>query len=383
MQLSFTRDDADRIVAIRVRMDGAGIRQAGRNARQQLAQARAGAGSLARSAWHAIPHLVEAAREAVPAAQLRRDGHGRPEAVVLRFGIDPAVSVRSIAAIPETVSVDSTTRTNRRFQAPQHADPIWIRARDIAVLGWLLFMRDYRARSRQTFLGSVWTVGQQLLSYVPMVFVGGQLGWMGNGDSARYALHSVVGLLIWQMFWDGLNSPQWIGRRMRGLLSQTPVPPEAVLAAGCWQAAFNAAIYLAIMLTTWIALWRVPPASIVIGILSLPLVILAGLAVGVFVVPLTFVYLDFRYVLPFLAPALVWSAPVMYDTPASGPLYWMNRLNPLTYLVNAPRDWLTTGWRLQNLVFPIAVVMSMALLAVGLRFYRRAMPRAIECLPRR
>jgi hypothetical protein len=51
--------------------------------------------------------------------------------------------------------------------------------------------------------------------------------------------------------------------------------------------------------------------------------------------------------------------------------------------VNAPRDWLTTGWRLENIVFPVTVVMSMALLAIGLRFYRRAMLRAIECLPRR
>jgi ABC-type polysaccharide/polyol phosphate export permease len=73
----------------------------------------------------------------------------------------------------------------------------------------------------------------------------------------------------------------------------------------------------------------------------------------------------------------------MYDMPASGPLYWMNRLNPLTYIVNTPRDWLTTGWRLQNLAFPVSVVLAMALLAIGLRFYSRAMPRAIECLPRR
>ena len=216
-----------------------------------------------------------------------------------------------------------------------------------------------------------------------MVFVGGQLGWMGNGDASLYALHSVVGLLVWQVFWDGLNSPQWIGRRMRGLLTQAPVPAEAVLAAGCCQAAFNAVIYLAIMLATWVVLRRLPPPSIVLGILSIPLVILAGLSIGVFVLPLTFIYLDFRYVLPFLAPAFVWSAPVMYDTPKSGPLYWVNRLNPLTYLVNAPRDWLTTGWRLENVVFPVTVVLSLALLAVGLRFYNRAMPRAIECLPRR
>ena len=383
MQLTITKDDADRIVAIRVRMDGSRVRGTGRNVWQHVSSAPTHFATLARSAWNATWNLADATRTAVPRARLQRDSLGRPQAVVVRFGPDsaPGADLRRMGRT--ATGVDSTGQIDRRLQVPRSADAVWNRARGIAVLGWLLFMRDYRARSRQTFLGSVWTVGQQLLSYVPMVFVGGQLGWMGNGDSSRYALHSVVGLLVWQVFWDGLNSPQWIGRRMRGLLSQTAVPAESVLAAGCCQAAFNAAIYLTIMLATWVVLRRLPPPSILLGILSLPLVMMAGLAVGVFVVPLTFIYLDFRYILPFLAPALVWSAPVMYDTPKGGPLYWMNRLNPLTYLVNAPRDWLTTGWRLENIVFPVTVVMSMALLAVGLRFYRRAMLRAIECLPRR
>jgi homopolymeric O-antigen transport system permease protein len=381
MQLTITRDDADRIVAIRVRMNGSGVRGAGRNVWRQIGGAPAYFIGVMHSLWSATPNPVDVARGAIPRARLRRDADGRAQAVVVNFGVEPGAAAlepeRTIAELHPSTSVD------RRLEARRHGFAIWNRLRSMAVLGYLLFMRDYRARSRQTFLGSVWTVGQQLLSYVPMVFVGGQLGWMGNGDASLYALHSVAGLLVWQVFWDGLNSPQWIGRRMRGLLSQAPVPAEAVLAAGCCQAAFNAVIYLAIMLATWVVLRRLPPLSIVLGIFSIPLVILAGLAIGVFVLPLTFIYLDFRYVLPFLAPAFVWSAPVMYDTPKSGPLYWVNRLNPLTYLVNAPRDWLTTGWRLENIVFPVTVVLSLALLAVGLRFYNRAMPRAIECLPRR
>lgn len=259
----------------------------------------------------------------------------------------------------------------------------WNRIRSLAVIGWLLFIRDYRARTRQTFFGSVWAVGQQLLSYLPMVLVGSQLGLGRGSSSAGYAVRSVFGLLIWQMFWDGVSAPQWIGRRMRSLLTETNVPTESVLVAGCWQAAFNASIYLTAMLLAWLMLRSLPPASFILGVLSFPLVILAGLAIGVFVVPLTFIYLDFRYALPLLAPALVWSVPVLYDTPPAGPLHWVNRLNPLTYLIGTPRDWLTTGWRLQNVVFPVSVAASLALLLIGLRFYRHAMPRAIECLPRR
>lgn len=257
------------------------------------------------------------------------------------------------------------------------------RTRTLAELGWLLFLRDFRARFRQTFLGSVWAVGQQLISYMPMVLVGGQLGLGGDRDPAGYALHSLFGLLIWQMFWDGLFSAQWIGRRMRGVLAEKPFPSESILVAGCSQAAFNGAIYVAIMTSAWVVFQRMPPASFLLGVLSLPLVVLAGLSVGIFFVPLTFVYLDFRYALPFLAPLFMWSAPILYDTPDSGPLHWVNRVNPLTYLINVPRNWLTVGWALEEIAFPAILAVSLVLLGVGLRFYRHAMPRAMECLPRR
>lgn len=259
----------------------------------------------------------------------------------------------------------------------------WSRTRTLAEMGWLLFSRDYRARFRMAFLGGVWDVGHQLVSYIPLVFVGSQLGLGGNRQPGQYALHTLYGLLLWRIFWDGVISAQFISRRMRSILSEKPFPSEAVLIAGCSQGAFNGAIYLAVMLVSWVAVRRIPPASFVVGVLSLPLLTMAGQSIGIFFVPLTFMYLDFRYILPLLAPFFMWCTPILYDTPASGPLHWVNRLNPLTYLINAPRDWLTEGWRQEEILFPVTVAVSFALLVVGLRFYRRAMPRAMECLPRR
>jgi len=259
----------------------------------------------------------------------------------------------------------------------------WNRIRSLIEIGRLLFLRDYRARVRQTFLGSAWLVGQVLLSFLPLVLVGGQLG-LGAGKGPRlYALHSIFGLLLWQMFWDGLYSPQWVARRLRGLLSEVPFPHEAVLVAGCNYALFNASIYVLIMVAAYASIGIVPPASAVLGLLAAPFIIMAGVAVGVFFVPVSFVYLDIRYGLPLIAPMLMWTAPILYDSPASGPLHWLNQINPLTYLIMAPRQWLTTGWQLDELGFPVAILVAGALLLVGLRFYRYSMPRALECLPRR
>src|SRR5215813_3497615 len=103
MQLAITRDDADRIVAIRVRMDGTGVRKSGRRLRQRLVRgyrrSHAWIESLAGSAWHAMTSLAVAARTAIPHARVRRDSLGRPQAVVLQFG--PGVVVSDNGALAE------------------------------------------------------------------------------------------------------------------------------------------------------------------------------------------------------------------------------------------------------------------------------------------
>jgi lipopolysaccharide transport system permease protein len=260
---------------------------------------------------------------------------------------------------------------------------IWRRTHTLVKLGWLLFLRDFRTRFRQTYFGPIWAVAQVLLSYLPVVLVGSQLGLAGGKEPVMYALHALFGLIVWQTFWDGLYMPQWVARRLRGIMSEVPFPLDAVLVAACSYALFNTTIYLTLILLAFAVTTSLPPASFVLGVIALPFVIMTGLAVGVFLVPVTFIYLDFRYGLPLLAPALLWTAPILYDTPPAGPVHWLNRVNPLTYLINAPRDWLATGWRLEDAAFLITLAAGLALLAVGLRFYHHAMPRALECLPRR
>lgn len=265
---------------------------------------------------------------------------------------------------------------------PQKVDR-WARLYLMFELGRLLFLRDYRIRARQTYLGSVWLVSQPLLSFLPVVLVVSQLGLVAGKDPKTYALHGIAGLLLWQMFWDGFYNPQWLARRVRGLLSEAAIPLESVLVASSGYALFNACVYLALLVVAYASLGMMPPVSALAGMLATPLMILAGLAFGVFLVPVSFVYLDVRFGLPLLAPALMWSAPILYDTPASGPLHWVNLLSPLTYLVNTPRHWLTVGWQVNDGSYFVAMALAGLLLTAGLRFFRRAMPRALECLPHR
>lgn len=257
------------------------------------------------------------------------------------------------------------------------------RAHAIVRLGWLLFLRDFRLRFRQTYLGYFWAVGKVLFGGLPLILVGSSFNLGGDRSKGEYAVYALAGLIAWQIFWDAVVSPQWVARRMRRMLADLALPVEAILVAGCWYVLFHAAIYV-VLVAAALAVFRLPPPlTLPLGLLALPALVFAGVAIGMWFVPLTFVYLDFRYGLPFLSPVLLWTAPIFYEMPQQGLLRQVNLWNPLTYLVDNPRQWLVEGLTGHDLAFVACMVAFAVLFAVGLRFYRRAMPIAVERLPQR
>ena len=133
------------------------------------------------------------------------------------------------------------------------------------------------------------------------------------------------------------------------------------------------------MLTGALILFRTNPGSgVFYGLLSLPLIAVSGMAIGALLAPLVLVYLDLRYGLPLMSSLLVWTAPIFYVTPESGLLHAINKWNPLTYLVNTPRAWLTGGSDIDPTLFIATIAGFVALCAVSLRIYERTMRIGVD-----
>ena len=65
--------------------------------------------------------------------------------------------------------------------------------------------------------------------------------------------------------------------------------------------------------------------------------------------------------LPLLSPVLLWTAPIIYAAPEEGVLAVVNRWNPLTYLINIPRQWLVLGATDNDSLFLVCAAMLAAL----------------------
>ena len=253
--------------------------------------------------------------------------------------------------------------------------------RQLVQLGGLLVLRDFRFRYRQAYLGYLWAVARPLTAVLPLILVGHTFGLGGDLALAEYALFALSGFLLWQVFWDAVISPQWIARRLRRVFKEAPLRPETIVAAGGGLVLFNTFFYVAIFVVASVLARTLPPPTLGLAILAYPVIVAAGLTIGGFFVPLTFVYLDFRFGLPLMSPLLLWTAPIIYAQREAGFLAIVNRWNPLTYLINIPRQWLVRGMVGDDFLFLFWAVAAGALLLASLKFLRRALPVAVQSLP--
>lgn len=254
--------------------------------------------------------------------------------------------------------------------------------RQVLFLGWNLVLWDFRNRYRQAYLGYLWTLARLLAPVLPLILVGNAFDFGGEDmDAVEYALFALAGFLMWQVFWDSVSRPQWIARRLRSTFRESPIRPAALVAAGAGLVLINTTVYAVIFAVVCAATRTLPPPTLPLALAAFPGIVIAGLAIGAFFIPLTYVYLDFRYGLPFLSSMLLWTAPVLYVTPEEGLLAVVNRWNPLTYLINIPRQWLVEGMTGDDLLFPVSAVAFAVLYLAAMRFLRRAMPMAVQALP--
>jgi len=253
------------------------------------------------------------------------------------------------------------------------------KARNLLHLGFLLFMRDFQYRFKLTYLGYTWAGLRPLLTGLPLILVGSEFNFgSGAEPGMSYPLYAFVGLMLWQSFWDGLFYPQWIMRRTRRILTRVRFPYTAVLAASGCYVMFNIIVYAIMIGIGLVVFGGNPGPEIVLGLVSMPLLMASGMAIGTLLAPFVLVYLDLRYGLPLISSVALWSIPAVYVTPESGPLHVINMWNPVTYLVNTPRAWLTGGGTPDAGLFVAALAAFLLLSMLSMRFYERTVRIAVD-----
>lgn len=255
-------------------------------------------------------------------------------------------------------------------------------ARDLALsaaIAQRLFAANLKARHRRAFLGYLWLVLPTLLVTATWVFLQSQRLIDFGPVRMPYAVYVATGMLLWQLFLDGLNAPLSQLGAAKAMVTRSRVPLEAVVAAGVLEAGLNFVIRLAVILPVLMLFGSLGGWTLLLFPLGALLLALLGLALGLVLTPLGLLYEDVGRAIAFATGVWFFLTPVVYPLPASGLIL----LNPVTPLLDLSRHWLTTGAPAEvsgMTVIAIEAIIVLPLLLAGLLLLRLSRPHLVARL---
>ena len=235
-------------------------------------------------------------------------------------------------------------------------------------------MREVRVRYKHSLLGIGWAVAMPLSMMLVFTFVFTRIAPVQVG-TIPYPLFALMGLVPWQLTANVLNVASRSLSDQRNLVTKVyfareVLPLSAVLSA---LVDFAVALVLVGALMAWFGV--APGVAIVLA----PLVRLVQLALccglALLVAGANLLYRDVQFVLQVGVPLWMFASSTVYPIPRTGTYWWLAWLNPMTPIIDAWRAALTGRELALAPEFGVAAGISVLLLFLCWRWFRRIEPR--------
>jgi homopolymeric O-antigen transport system permease protein len=250
---------------------------------------------------------------------------------------------------------------------------LW-RYRELFVtLAW----RDIAVRYKQTVAGVSWSLLQPLLTMLIMTFVFGRLAGLHSEGDAPYAIMVFSAMLPWQFFANALFTSGQSLVNNASLVSKIYFPRLIIPASMTMVSLADFLISFLLLAVMMVCYHFVPSWRILTLPLFMLLAFVTSLGPGLFVTALNVRYRDFRFVLPFIIQFGLYLCPVGYSSTIvrekfGDIVFLLYSLNPMVGVIDGFR-WAILG-QSSNLSLPgfgISVLLSIALLILGVRYFRK------------
>lgn len=286
-------------------------------------------------------------------------------------------------------SKDAGTRVNSSRGALRH--PFSLAAatlRDLPQtlpISFTMALREISSNYRKSKLGFLWLVIQPAL--YAGIFVIIKFGMRGAGfdvdvGAAPPALFALVGMTLYQAWFEALQEQLESVRRSASLLKTVRFPPESFFFTPMIIALINLAIRLCVVGIASLALGWVPGPEALWFPLAAVGVVFVGQAIGLVLMPLASLYQDVRRFVSSISIGLLLLTPVLYPatTKTDTLLHTINMWNPLAATLATTRDLLLGGTFV--LLVPAIAWFAAAVIATMfmMLFIRAVLPIIVERL---
>ena len=215
--------------------------------------------------------------------------------------------------------------------------PVMIRelwdARELIVR---LFLRNLSARYKQALLGVAWALVVPCVAIGTFMFLD-RAGVVVIGKTdVPYPLFALLGLSVYQFFATGITAACGSLVDAGDMIAKVSFPREVLVMAAIAQAAFEFLVKTFLIAAVCVFYHYLPPAGFLLFPLVLVPLVFLTLGLGLFLSLVNAVFRDTAQAMGILLMFLMFLTPVLY--PLTGNREFLFRMNPLTALIEAPRD---------------------------------------------
>jgi lipopolysaccharide transport system permease protein len=245
-------------------------------------------------------------------------------------------------------------------------------------LGYRLFIRDFSSKYRQSLLGMAWVVIFPLFTVGVFVLLNRSGILQVRETGVPYPVFALFGLTIWSLFTGLISSIAGVVGQTGGLIAKINFPRIALIHSPVLTSLVDLLVRFVLLAAVMVYYGASPDVAFLLLPLFLLPIFFMAIGAGLFLSVLGGVFRDLPNLLSLFLTVMLFATPVMYPMPESGLLEEINRLNPLYYLIEASRSIFFQGRFDQGATYALSVLLSIAMLFGGWRFYHVAMNRIVE-----
>lgn len=234
-----------------------------------------------------------------------------------------------------------------------------------------LTMREIKQRYKQSILGYAWVILNPFFQMVVMAFVFSKIMHIPN-LGVPYSIFLYAGLLPWTLLANSLVAAVNSLVSNAGLITKIYFPREVFVASTILAKIVDFLLAISVFIVfmiyfqiplTWHVLWVVP-IFIIQQLFTYGLALILATA--------NLFYRDVQYVFNLVILVWMYLTPVIYPTELFPDQYrWIFQINPMAIIINAYRQVLLAGAEPNYLSLSIAAVLSVGLLTVGFKLFKR------------
>lgn len=245
-------------------------------------------------------------------------------------------------------------------------------------LAFALFARDMKAQVRQSVLGYAWLFFPPIATTL-IWFLLNRSGVVKVADTGMpYPAFVMIGTLLWQAFLDSLTKPIMSLQASKGMLVKLNFSRVAPVIAGIAQTSLTSVIRLVLLIPVFVFAGVEASWTILFFPIAYLSMVLVGAAVGIFIMPIGLLYTDIGKGIALIGQFLMYATPVVYPIASEGFMSWVNKWNPITYLIEIGRATLVGG-SFEHLTTSLIISGgAFMLLLIGWAIFHITVPRIIE-----